>query len=554
MNLDRNPITSDQIKSKQNFDHILMKHKASNLPFWKSPWFWGPTGLASVGALLFLSLNSFNHQNNLNENTITLAQNTDLPEDTKCIHAPIPGENIKPSTFLVDPLKDEKIKLLSGTEIKIPKGSLQSVDFSKKVEIHVREFNTKSGIFIAGIQMDYGKEDAFETAGMIEIRATQKEKKVEINPDKAIEVSMQLTQNPRGFDFWYLNEEAKDWEKYPASYATEKRNGEVIKSNSTKQIELEIKSVKNEIKLLSTDLNNLKKPTESSFNIPEAGHQKFDLGFDKKDYPELAMFKDLIFEIIPTTGYDKKFASKTWSNAELLKTSDGGYQMKLSAKNTDLILPVRPVFKGNELKNAVKEFDLAIEKYTLTKDSLILVKNNLENQKRVLDKQLLEEIARIQDQNPGSSFASTKTTSSNTKQVQNELQDFQNVARFRVTRWGVFNSDKPVRYPIPFENEPYFTFEHSAVKMASVYVFDLDKNVRYSYGTFTQRALSNLGVFKNNDLVLVGIDVQGNIGSFEISKDKNTGRFEKINFERKESGQKTLDWLKKMLDENLDAA
>lgn len=554
MNLDRNPITSDQIKSKQNFDHILTKLKASNLPFWKSPWFWGPTGLASVGALLFLSFNSLNDPNNINENTITLAQNTQLPEDTKCIHAPIEGENIKPSTFLVDPLKDEKIKLLSGTEINIPKGSLQSVDFSKKVEIHVREFNSKSGIFIAGVQMDYGKGEAFETAGMIEIRATQKSKKVEINPNKAIEISMQLNQNPAGFDFWYLNEDIKDWEKYPASYATEKRNGEVIKSNSTKQIEYEIKSVKTEISLLSSTLKTLKKPIESSFNIPEVGHQKFDLGFDKKDYPELAMFKDLIFEIIPTTGYDKKFASKTWSNAELLKTSEGGYQMKLTSKISELILPVRPVFKGNELKNAEKEFDLAIEKYTLTKDSLVLAKNKLENQKRVLDQQLIDEIARIQNQNPGSSVASLNTTSVNKKQAQNEMQDFQNIARFRVTRWGVFNSDKPVRYPMPFENEPYFTFEHSAVKMASVYVFDLDKNVRFSYGNFTQRDLTNLGVFKNNDLVMVGIDEQGNIGSFEISKAKNTGRLDKINFERKESGQKTLDWLKKMLDENLDAA
>ena len=63
-----------------------------------------------------------------------------------------------------------------------------------------------------------------------------------------------------------------------------------------------------------------------------------------------------------------------------------------------------------------------------------------------------------------------------------------------------------------------------------------------------------MGWFKKNDIVIVAIDETGKIGAFEISKAENSGKAEKILFEPKETGEKTVDWLKKMMHENVDVS
>lgn len=46
--VDREPLSKDFIKSKENFGHVLSQVKNLKPPVWKSPWFYGPVGLAVV--------------------------------------------------------------------------------------------------------------------------------------------------------------------------------------------------------------------------------------------------------------------------------------------------------------------------------------------------------------------------------------------------------------------------------------------------------------------------------------------------------------------------
>jgi hypothetical protein len=51
-NLDRKPLSSDYIRSKQDFAKVLHGAKGLGKPFWKSTWFYGTVGVASVAVIV----------------------------------------------------------------------------------------------------------------------------------------------------------------------------------------------------------------------------------------------------------------------------------------------------------------------------------------------------------------------------------------------------------------------------------------------------------------------------------------------------------------------
>lgn len=55
INVDREKLSSDYIQSKQNFQKVMHHVKATKPPVWKSGWFYGTIGLASVAGLIVIS-------------------------------------------------------------------------------------------------------------------------------------------------------------------------------------------------------------------------------------------------------------------------------------------------------------------------------------------------------------------------------------------------------------------------------------------------------------------------------------------------------------------
>ena len=51
INIDRPKISSEEIRNKMNFEQVLASHQLMVKPFYKSPWFFGTTGLATVTLL-----------------------------------------------------------------------------------------------------------------------------------------------------------------------------------------------------------------------------------------------------------------------------------------------------------------------------------------------------------------------------------------------------------------------------------------------------------------------------------------------------------------------
>ncbi len=533
MNLDRPNLNSEQISARQNFDQVLSKHLLSKPPVWKNPWFWGPTGLASIGIALFFSANYLNSQNETNDKINTLAI-TDLPKDTECIHPPIEGEDVPFQTFVVNPNKNEEIILPSGTKIEISKESLLPENKHQNVEIEVREFPDKVSAFLAGIPMDYQKEAAFISAGMIEIRGKQNDRVVEINADQPIEIDMKLTKNPAGFDFWCLNESTKDWTEYPVKYELNHQKEEPkLSLNNPTAIKKQITNIDNQLVNLDESKTEVQKPSVESFKIPNESHQKFDLDFNKKMYPELAKFENLVFEILPTSGYDKNFTKKTWSDVKLEKNKEV-YEMIFTATSEKLRLPVRPVLQGKELTEAKKEFDVAIASFNETVAEIEKNKSVLQEQKEVYQKALMGDLSALND-----------------KLVNNATEN--GTANFQVNQWGVYNCDKPSKYPSAMKNEPFFVWENSSTSadFSQIFVFNLDKDLRFNYGDRAFHQISNFGFHANDDLVIFGVERGGNFGFCELKNGKSKGIISKIMFKKGESGESVRDLLNKLMNETV---
>lgn len=72
--LDREPMNSETIRQRQDFDYILKEATAAKVPIWKSIWFFGPVGIAMV--TMVVSAVRINPKNELNDKITTLSQIT----------------------------------------------------------------------------------------------------------------------------------------------------------------------------------------------------------------------------------------------------------------------------------------------------------------------------------------------------------------------------------------------------------------------------------------------------------------------------------------------
>jgi hypothetical protein len=558
INLNRPKIASDEIEKNQNFDTVLSKFNQAKAPVYKNPWFWGSAGLATVGLTTIISLNALSNKNETNEKIIT-QKKSELPQDTECIKAPLKDENLAFKTYVVDSQKDEKIVLESGTSIEIPKGSLLAENKNQEVEIKIREFRDKSSAFIAGIPMDYENSSAFESAGMIEIRGEQNNEEVKINSEKPIKIELVPTQNPENFGFWYLNEKSKKWEDYPISKEN-KSNGTNLKSNNEilAKEKAEISKIDKEIVKTTAQISALQKPTQEAYKIPKANAKKYDLDFDKNEYPELASFKDVLFEVVPGANHDPNFSKKSWSDIGLSKDGDK-YLMKLKNSKESYQVNVRPILKGDELKKAENNFESALENFKSTKKELeekktILVEDKLAHEKNLQKLISAEQQKIVERNNPNNQ----NQNSQNNTLANLELTRVQMVSSsisFQTTRFGIFNSDRPITYPKPILYEMAILWAGNQVaKFKNIFVFNKDKNTRFSYGDGFLRGIDNLGFDKNNHLVVIGIDFDGNFGYLEIKGYKHENELEKLIFTRKEKSESSIDLLKNLLDETEEAS
>lgn len=131
---------------------------------------------------------------------------------------PIPGLEIVPQEYSINPTADTLLVTPSGTTLFIPANCFVRVDGKEmegEITVTYREFHNAIDIMLAGIHMDFysmGERRVFTTAGMFEIDAHKGDNKVTFAEGKKIDIRFASQYQGDDYSFFYLNPETGAWE------------------------------------------------------------------------------------------------------------------------------------------------------------------------------------------------------------------------------------------------------------------------------------------------------------------------------------------------------
>lgn len=529
ININRTRVSSAEVEEKRNFDQLMIQLKTPPNIFYSSIGFWGKTGMAGL-VILFVVKSITSLFNNFNEDAydknITSTQiESGYIEDTKCLK-PISAENDIPfEQHEIIGGKSTEIVLSDGTRIVIPENAF-NVHSGASIIINTRLFKDKTSAFLAGVPMDY-MEDAFESAGMIEIRGEMNGKVVPINPEAPIIVDLNMYKHPYGFNFFALDDKTGEWSLFPAEFKTDLNLPESSNNEDIGELKTELKHIEESISKVKKDFNKQKMPTEESYFIPKNEHLQFNVDFNSNQFPELASFKTVLFEALPNQYNYSNVVRTTWDDFRIEKKGKN-YTALFTKENMKETLKVRPVLKGREMEKAIRDYENAKKVYFEKQTMLQSEIESLEQKKKeksmrieILSKMKLEK-----DKLTKNSDDEELALINQKRAVQSKLMTA--TASFSITKWGVFNADKPVAYPLRLRTPIQLVAEHHTMEdIDKAYVFDMKKDVRYTFGSL-KNSLESFGLNDNTTIVMV-VYKNGDIGYTETNRkelEENNGKLE----------------------------
>ena len=280
------------------------------------------------------------------------SRNADLSKDslkisTSFIKPPITGVNVPVEEFSFSAEQGDTLFPNSGSIILFPPNSLvdQNGNLVKgKVDVTYREFIDPVDFFVSGIPMNYEMNNTnytFESSGMIEIKVTQLNVPVFVNPSNRPEVNLLTNNSDPEHNLYFLDTVQKKWiEKGKDLITNLKRSN----NNSRKKTNLE-----------PTAQNN----TTAVKPIKASGGPVFEIEVSPGDFPELDIYRNVKFEIDKSEKkYNPKDAEIEWNDVRATKSSkEGLYLITFSTPNKKVTYLARPVFEGKDYDQAIKVFD-----------------------------------------------------------------------------------------------------------------------------------------------------------------------------------------------------
>lgn len=265
------------------------------------------------------------------------------------IDTPFEGIDVDYEKFTVDPKKGATIMNARGSKIIVPANAFVDKNgnvIDQDVEIQYREFREIDELMVSGIPMTYhhgGQKENFITAGMFELKGqTVTGEEINIAENKTIDVDMASTtaSNATGVNFYYLKEETTEWEMLGAS----SRRGLFKNVVDKTQKEVEVKT--NSIPVSKADKDAY----------------KFELDLDYSKMGELKDYKDIIWQYVPTEGYDdpqtyENFNKEKWTSAKVLSLDQTKklYIIELGSKTKTFKSVVTPVVGEKTYQKALQK-------------------------------------------------------------------------------------------------------------------------------------------------------------------------------------------------------
>lgn len=522
--LNREKISDEEINKHKDFDKLVKQFKQQSIQKAKSDNFFlknKKVTYASViaGITVICTLTYFTVFKNKNlatdDKTITQNNNTiNKPKPNSAFIAPPSKKlNVPYSTYKVNAAKGGELAHHTNSKLKIPKSAFvnkKGEEIVGEVEILYREFHDQADIVASGIPMTYdsaGTRYHFESAGMFDVAGYQNGEPVFIAPGKTIDVELASLNAGNQFNQYILDTIAKNWKCLKKDTPKQDQNAlpqsaVPVVNSSEKQKEItspKIKSITKRIEVIPKQIDSVKTVYTKKINtLPQvtqpakpqkanANRQQFELDVDYKEFPELAAFKNAIFELGDENKNNNSELSKiTWSSAVISEGPQKGKNYLLTlklGKRTEKLI-VYPALSGADYETAAKQYE---KKFAIYND--LLVKREAD-EKRLQEEMMAKQKAFMEEQKKLSAEL-LKEQIRIRKQMEDDLnKQFASASNqvkimrtFNVSRFGIHNSDCPTVLPGGAKIDPVYISASSAspISPESVFLIEHNKNIVYSF-------------------------------------------------------------------------
>lgn len=275
---------------------------------------------------------------------------------------PLASVRIPFTEFIVDPAVGLDTAISSGSVISVPQhafldGNGKKVD--KPVTLTYREFLDPIDFFLSGIPMQYdsaGKKYEFESGGMFEINAFLDGEPLKVNPASPIKIQLPLDSARHSFNKYYLDTVARNW-VYKGKVDTRDAGGFIPVADPASP-EKVWKEAKKQVQALEK-----RKPCEPK-KLDENKYN-FNIAADPEEFPELAQYRGMRFEVSDDTrNFTSAMYKTVWEDVSILENVPGlNYKLLLKKGETEHSVIVTPVFHGADHKEAVKIFEKKFSRY-----------------------------------------------------------------------------------------------------------------------------------------------------------------------------------------------
>lgn len=243
-----------------------------------------------------------------------------------------------------------RIETENGGFITVPKNAFvdaEGVILTGPITVKFRSFDNAAEIIASGIPMTYdsaGVSGDFQSAGMYEIKAEAKGEVVNLKEGAEVVVGLANSRGDGNYDFYDLKKDG-NWEYNFNCKPTVNEKYAAAKDSVKKKM----------INKIAVE------PIEADDNT-----HVFDFAFNKSDFPELAVFHNILWSAYGENKNFLKFvAQKNAVNFSLAESDEyaGVYTFSFEIDGKVKIGLVQPVFLGKDLAKAKEEFKKKLKLY-----------------------------------------------------------------------------------------------------------------------------------------------------------------------------------------------
>lgn len=337
--------------------------------------------------------------------------------------------DLKPNlenSFSFNANENVQLKTKDGSLIYIDANSFEFENgdpVKTSINIGFKEYHNVIDVIKSGIEMRYdsaGVQYHLQSAGMFEIKGFSEGKSIRFKQGKA--ASVELVTHTEGGRFNFYKFEKEGWKFLH-------KDNNFTKNLDSKRLNLEERISKVEEEVLEIEKVMPHKPGKAD---PSKLNVKVE--FSKKEFPELAGFKDLLFEFIHDSIVQDDFEQFDWDYVEIEKKKAGEYLLLFFHNGDKYAFNAKPVLESGQENGA---FANLFNSYT----EELKHKKDLAKQLQLKRVKLYKKDEKKRDSSL-TAYRAIIAQQSATDDTGAKLR-----RAFQIASFGLFNSDCPANLP-----------------------------------------------------------------------------------------------------------